>query len=117
MRITTAHEDSETVAELGRRTAAERIAQGFTQEALAREAGLHRNTVERFESGRSVSLVNLVRILRALGLSDRLDALLPAPEVAPIEMLGRKGRPRRRARASTKTSPADRPWRWGAESD
>lgn len=110
-----ADSDSEVVADLGRRAAAERIALGFTQAALAREAGLHRNTVERFETGKSVSLVNLVRIMRTLGLVDRFDALLPASDVTPVQMLRRADRPRRRVRASSKPPPSTRPWSWDEE--
>ncbi|MBI4897529.1 MAG: helix-turn-helix transcriptional regulator [Actinobacteria bacterium] len=109
--------DEDVVVALGARAAAERIAHSLTQAALAREAGLHRNTVERFESGKSVSLVNLVRILRALGMVDRLDAVFPAPDLAPVEMLRHAGRPKRRVRASGKTPPHTRPWRWDDAGD
>jgi hypothetical protein len=40
----------------------------------------------------------IVKILRALGRLDALDAILPEPLVSPIQLAARRGRQRRRAR-------------------
>ena len=109
--------DRAVVEELGRRLAAQRIESGRTQAALAQEAGVSRATVEKLESGRTVVLPALIRVLRVLGLLDRLDLLVPEPAPSPLDLLERRGRPRKRVRARTRTAPpaVDGPgaWTWG----
>ncbi|HEY3324354.1 MAG TPA: helix-turn-helix transcriptional regulator [Planctomycetota bacterium] len=47
-----------------------RLKRGFSQEALAHEAGLHRTYVGAIERGeRNVSLVNISRLAHALGVT------------------------------------------------
>ena len=54
-----------------------RIATGFSQEALAERAGLHRTYVSSIERGeRNVSLENIFRLAEALGADPR-DLLAP----------------------------------------
>ncbi len=108
--------DGEVLAELGRRLARSRLDRNWTQTELAQEAGVSRSTVRRLEAGESTQLTNLVRILRALGLLANLDALVPAPEVRPLQMLEREGRRRQRATGGRrKSTPRDSSWRWGDE--
>ena len=52
------------------------------------------------ENGGDVQLGTLLRILRALGRLDALDAFLPRPGVSPMELLRSGGRERQRASAS-----------------
>jgi transcriptional regulator with XRE-family HTH domain len=55
--------------ELGKAIRKERVARGLSQEGLAFECELHRTYVGSVERGeRNVSLENLLRISRALGL-------------------------------------------------
>lgn len=57
--------------------AAWRRLRGLTQVQLADRAGVSRDTVSRLETGDGgVSLENLLRIARALGLGDRLSQAL-----------------------------------------
>lgn len=57
-------------AAFGRTVSRLRRANGLTQEALAEAAGLHRTYVGAVERGeRNVSLANIVRIARALGVA------------------------------------------------
>lgn len=59
--------ESEIKARFGRRLRQLREAHGLSQEELAFRAGLHRTYVSSAERGeRNVSLVNLVRLARAL---------------------------------------------------
>jgi transcriptional regulator with XRE-family HTH domain len=67
---------------------------------LARDAGVGNRTVRNLERGGDVQLGTLLRILRALGRLDALDAFLPRPGVSPMELLRSGGRERQRASAS-----------------
>lgn len=104
------------IAELGQRAARIRLDRNLTQAGLADEAGVHRNTIDRFESGESVSLTNFVRIMRALGLLAGFELLLPEPQPSPIEQLKLGGKVRRRARPAPARPPDDSvpgEWSWG----
>ena len=76
-----------------------RLNAGATQAALAHEAGVSKRTLERIEAGESVQLANFMRLLRALGLVENLDALAPPDEPGPMDLLRMKGKRRRRASA------------------
>jgi transcriptional regulator with XRE-family HTH domain len=92
--------EPEILAELGRRLRRYRLQQNLTQADLARDAGVGNRTVRNLERGGDVQLGTLLRILRALGRLDALDAFLPRPGVSPMELLRSGGRERQRASAS-----------------
>lgn len=108
--------DEAILRELGSRLVAVRLARNLTQAALAGEAGVSKRTVERLESGEvATRLSALVRVCRALGLVDRLDALVPPPAPGPVEQLELAGRQRKRASGSRRqpAARAPRKWKWG----
>ncbi len=92
--------DAAVLEEFGSRIAAARLGRNLTQVALAREAGVSRNTVERLERGVSVDLKLLVRILRALSLLQTFLAGIPADEPSPMTLLEAHGHKRQRARGA-----------------
>jgi transcriptional regulator with XRE-family HTH domain len=118
MRITGCVSDPAILRELGSRLAAARLARNLTQGALAEEAGVSKRTVERLESGEvAARLSGLVRVCRALGMVDRLDALVPSPQVSPLDQLKLAGRRRKRASGQRgQPTAAKRKWTWGDES-
>lgn len=103
--------------ELGARLREARLARNLSQEHLAEEAGVGRVTLQRIETGRPASLVNLIRVLRALDLLAGLDALLPAATPSPIDELRRQGRRRRAGSPRTLDEGHEGAprWRWGDE--
>ena len=118
MKIAGALADEAILRELGSRLTAARLERNQTQAALAEEAGVSKRTIERLESGEvAVRLSALVRVLRALHLADRLDALAPPPTISPVEQLKLAGRQRQRASGQRSPErPAARKWTWGDES-
>jgi putative transcriptional regulator len=117
MQISNLNTDDAVLEELGRRLARTRLERNLTQAQLAHEAGLAPLTVLRLERGEAVRLPSLVRILRALGLLEALDGLIPEPAPSPIERVKLQGRRRQRASGARATPrrAAEGAWRWGDE--
>jgi len=108
------------LVELGRRLERHRLQRNQTQAELAEEAGIGRATLQRLECGQSVQSVSLVKLMRALGLLEALDAALPEAIELPIVELDRERRgTRQRARGSGRRArharTPERPWRWSEE--
>jgi transcriptional regulator with XRE-family HTH domain len=113
--------DEAVLSELGSRLEGTRLERDLTQRELAEEAGVERKAVQRIEAGESVKLTSFIRVLRALGLLDPLDLLVPEPAPSPIELLKLHGKRRRRASGTRrKRAPAPKQdeiatWHWGDE--
>jgi transcriptional regulator with XRE-family HTH domain len=104
--------DDAVLRELGLRLAAARLARDLTQAELAEEAGVSKRTLERLETGQAATqLSGFVRVCRALGLLDRLDALIPAAAASPLAELELQGRRRQRARGRNPRRPP-KAWTW-----
>jgi transcriptional regulator with XRE-family HTH domain len=111
--------DEAVLTELGRRLERTRLERNLTQRELAAEAGVERKATQRLEAGEPVRLTSFIRVLRALGLLDSLDRLVPEPLPSPLELLKLQGKRRQRATGERRTSRPARegttPWRWGDE--
>ncbi len=116
MKLRTENTDDVVLAELGNRLARARLERNMDQRRLAVEAGLSKRTIERLEAGEPVKMSSFVRVLRALGLLDNLDRLVPEPLPSPIERLKTSGRRRKRAsgrrRGGDRPSESERTWTW-----
>ncbi len=106
--------DEAILRELGKRFAQRRLEMQLSQEMLAEQAGVSKRTVERVESGATTQMSTMIRILRVLGLLDRLEALVPVAGPRPMDLLKLKGKARKRA-SSKKKSTDEVPWTWGDE--
>ena len=113
MAMTSEMSDEALMDDLGQRLHRRRLDLGLTQAVLAERAGVGKRTVERLESGASVQLASLIRVLRVLDLITVLDGLLPSTEPRPMELLRLKGRERQRAVPSRRETDTDEPWQWG----
>ena len=97
--------DAAILSEIGHRIRTERLNQNRTQVEIAKAAGIGLRVIERLEKGQGCLLGNLVRILRALGKIDQIDALLPEPGVSPLELARLSGRQRMGASGSRGRPP------------
>lgn len=113
MKISGDASDHAVLRELGGRIARHRLNRNLTQATLAAEAGVSTPTVQRVEGGMSAQASNLVRILRALGLLDNLETLIPEPAASPIQRVKMQGRLRRRASSPSKRDGRASEWTWG----
>jgi transcriptional regulator with XRE-family HTH domain len=118
MRLTDLHTDAAVLEELGLRIARHRLERNWTQADLAREAGIGVATAQRAESGKSVQMTSMVRLLRTLGLLEGLDAAIPESVRLPIAQLERERRRARRRARQPRRGPGPAPteeWVWGDE--
>ncbi len=106
--------DEAILAELGGRFAQRRLELQLTQGMLAEQAGVSKRTVERVEAGATMQMSIMIRILRVLGLLERLETLVPEAGLRPMDLLKLKGKARKRASGKRKPT-GEVPWKWGDE--
>ena len=94
----------------------------LTQAQLAEASGVSLSTLRRLESGAdNVSLMNVIALMRALGVVDQLDLLLPPQPPSPMATLQNKGAgpqvdnggERQRASGSRQIAEDKGNWSWG----
>ncbi|WP_336107890.1 helix-turn-helix domain-containing protein [Thalassospira sp. CH_XMU1420-2] len=91
---------------IGERLNQYRIHLGLQQEALAQEAGLSRSAVARLLDGKGGTFNSFLRVLRAMQLLEKLDALIPEPRNGPLAPPNSKPlSERERVRRSNKPEP------------
>ena len=115
MKIVDSLTDEALLVEIGARLAAMRLARNLTQADLAEQAGLGLRTVQRLESGvGAAQLSGFLRVCRVLGILERLETLLPEDKPGPMDLLKRRGKPRKRARGGRgKSARVNEEWSWG----
>ena len=104
--------DKEIAAVLAKRLQRWRIdpkGAALSAKDLAARSGMGLTPLRRFEKTGGITLRNLIALMRAMGLLDRLENLVPDPaSPSPLEILEaeRTRRPRLRApRRSSKSEP------------
>lgn len=95
MKLTNLTPESQCLQELGTRLAHIRKQQGYSQASLATAAGLGIATLRRIESGQDGQISSWLKLLRALGMANALDTLLPEDFRSPMAEV-RATRKRRR---------------------
>lgn len=90
--------DKALLKELGYRLRTTRLNQNITQDELAKRSGVGKGAVRAAELGGNPTLLNFLRILRALEKLEQLDFFLPETGPSPLQMAKMQGRQRVRAR-------------------
>ena len=86
----------ELAAELGRSAKEFRLRKRLEQAEVAELAGISRQTISSFEKGRGSSVETLLKVMKAVGALDGLNALFPsAPTIDPVALLRRASAPHR----------------------
>lgn len=108
--------DDAILNELGARLRARRLQANLSQDELAEQAGLNRKVIARIEAGGQTNSISLIRLLRALGLLESLDQLVPQVGPTPIELFnqqqGQKQRQRASSRRQTEADTPSKQWQW-----
>jgi len=94
--------DAAIIKEIGKRLKQIRLNQNLSQEKLSLLSGIDRITISRMESGRAVTTLTLIQVLRALNKLEILNAFRQEPEISPIKLL--KLQEQQRKKASSKRS-------------
>ena len=95
-----AQTDESALALLGKRMAAFRIRNNWTQAQLAQISGVSKGTIERIERGDSVQVLNLIKVLRACNMLESFLSIFPDDSPSPMQLL-HMGKINNRKRAST----------------
>jgi transcriptional regulator with XRE-family HTH domain len=106
--------DEAILKEIGHRLSQLRLNRNLTQSEVAEAAGITRPTLVRIEKGMPTDLVSFLRLLRALHLTERLEALVPSQSISPVDRALLERDQRQRARKRRKVS-IDGGWKWGDE--
>lgn len=114
MQITNQSIETSTLEELGARLKQARLNQGISQAQLAAEAGVSELTISKMESGSLGQARNFLRVLRALGMLENLDAAIPPAVSSPIAESNRGGRPRKRSPRGGSRKDIDE-WTWAED--
>lgn len=82
------------LAQVGEFLRESRLELDFTQNEVARDAGVDRTTLIKAEKGEPVNLLSLIRILRVLNKLDVLESMKFNRQISPIKMaeLAEKGK-------------------------
>ena len=96
------------VIDLGARLAKLRLASNVTQAALASKAGVGTRTLARLEGGEGGTIDSLVRVITALGLRSHFEAVLPDPDIRPMERVQLRGRERQMNERAPRLEPSGR---------
>lgn len=74
------------LVKLGTRIKETRIRRVITQEELAETAGVSTLTVANIEKGKSVTFLMFLAVLRALGLLENLEYIIPEVKISPVQL-------------------------------
>jgi transcriptional regulator with XRE-family HTH domain len=99
--------DMAILQELGQNMRNMRLNQNLSQQELADNAGVDRITIGKLESGRPVTMITMVQVLRALQRLDVLNPLLTEPQITPS--MFNEAQEHYRKRASKPRTPKNLP--------
>ncbi|MDR2698215.1 MAG: helix-turn-helix domain-containing protein [Candidatus Methanoplasma sp.] len=82
------HSDPELMMRIGEKIKTVRLNSNITREELQSITGIHKKTIGDAETGKNVTMMTLLAILRGLSMLDQLNELLREEGVSPVMMAG-----------------------------
>ena len=110
MEITTLVPDKDILNELGRRLKRLRKQRSLSQDELAKTAGIGVATLRRIEDGSDSQLGSWIKLMKALGLLNAIDALLPEHFNSPMVEAAQLNYAARRKKSSTTSNLGESLW-------
>lgn len=92
-----ANSDISILKQIGEFIKEKRIEQNINQDSLASSAVISRSTLSLIERGESISLLNLIKILRMLNALYVLDIFKIEPQISPMLLAKEEQKKRKRA--------------------
>ena len=87
-----------------------RLKKNYTQNELAKKAGVHRITIGEFEQGsRNISLLTFIELLRALNTLESLNEFEVKNVISPIQLAKLEAKKRQRASGPRKKQTKKKP--------
>ena len=114
MKLTARSSNEEVLQVLGKRIRETRINMNMTQGEAAKKSGVTAKTISRIENGEDLAVSTMLNVLRALGLVQNIDALIPEPTARP-SMLMANDKEKQRVRKKASRDDAEKKWKWGDE--
>lgn len=96
--------DKTILKEIGSYIKQRRIAQGITQDDLAKQAAVSRSTLSLIERGENISLSNLIKILRMLDALYVFNEFKTPDQFSPLQLAKIVREPRQRVYSRKKES-------------
>ncbi|WP_255572169.1 helix-turn-helix domain-containing protein [Celeribacter sp. PS-C1] len=99
--LETATEIQERVRDAAR---GRRMALDLTQAELSERSGVALGTLKRFERTGEISFASLLALAEALDALEEFSRLFPSPEIASLDELEKRSKPRQRASSKGRRS-------------
>ena len=106
-----ANSDASILKQIGEFIKEKRIEQNIKQDSLASAAVISRSTLSLIERGESISLINLIKILRMLDALYVLDRFKIEPKISPM-LLAKEEQKKRKRVFRTKENPEEDDLGW-----
>ena len=87
----------------------------MTQEELSEKAGVSVKIVSKIENGRDVTVINLIKVLKAMNLQGNLELLVPDATKNPAYYIDNENQRKRVRKHKAESEMENKPWKWGDE--
>lgn len=94
----------EILTQLAEKVRKKRLRLNMTQKEVAELAGVHFNTISKFEQGNDITLMSLIQILRAVEELESLGNIMSETTESPVDLFRKQGKVRQRASGATNIS-------------
>ncbi len=89
--------ENQILVELGKRLKAIRLNLNKSQKELGDVIGKGPDEISRIESGKPITMISFLRVLRALNILENIDNAIKSPGISPVKMMELENKKRKRA--------------------